>query len=81
MCAVRVRDTITVEYLCTNHLDKINIDYECKRNGYTAFGRAVISCFFDVADILLSIGKANVEYVNKKEGKSLLDILINSKNS
>ena len=78
--AVRNRNPFVVDYLVSNCKDKINIDLECSRNGLTAFARACLLNEFDIANILLSKGQANREYVNR-EGKSVLDLVIKAKNN
>lgn len=65
-----------VKYLCSSVLKPrttLEVDYECSRNGLTAFARAALQHDFEIADILLSVGKAFKGYVNKKEGKSVLE--------
>jgi hypothetical protein len=81
MVSARVRDLVTVDYLCRSCLFKIKVDYECKRNGLTAFARACISNYFDIADILLKPGNADMDYVNKRDGRSVLDLIVQSKNT
>lgn len=58
----------------------MHVDYECSRNGLTAFARAVLQNDFEIADILLQKGNAFKGYVNKKEGKSIADIAKRIKN-
>jgi len=41
--------------------------------------RAVLYGSFDIADILWKEGKATKNYINKLEGKSLLDVAIENK--
>jgi hypothetical protein len=54
----------------------LEIDYECARNGLTPFAKAVIQNDFQIADVLLQVGKAYKQFVNRKEGKSILDICV-----
>jgi ankyrin repeat protein len=81
MIAARVRDEFTTDFLCRYYRDKFNIDYECRRNGLTAFTRAVLSGYYDIADILFKVGRANPDYISKREGKSIIDMIIASKNT
>ena len=55
--AVRNRQTDIVRYLCgkvLKPLGPLEVDYECSRNGLTAFARAVLSNDNEIADILLN---------------------------
>ena len=81
MIAVRQRNYNIVEFICENCKGHIEIDYECSRNGLTALARACLLNEFDIATCLLVKVLANKDYVNKKDGKSILDIAIKAKNS
>lgn len=43
----------------------MDIDYESSRNGLTGFARAVLQEKYEIAEILLKVGKADKNYVNK----------------
>lgn len=51
---------------------EIDINYECERTGLNAFTRACLQQTFNIAEILLKHGKADKNYVNKSDGKSVL---------
>ncbi|CDW79090.1 ankyrin repeat domain-containing protein 50-like [Stylonychia lemnae] len=83
MIAVRYRQKEVVKFLCENVVrpnTPLEVDYECSRNGLTAFARALFQHDFDIADIILQQGKAFKGYVNKKEGKSILELAQKAKN-
>lgn len=83
IASVRVRQIEIVKYLCTKAVKPngtLDVDYECSRNGLTAFGRAVLQNDFEIADVLLKQGKAFKNFVSKKEGKSIAEIATRLKN-
>ena len=70
-----------MEFICDNCKGQMEMDYECSRNGLTPFARACLLNEFEIATCLLVKGLANKDYVNKKDGRSILDIAIKTKNS
>jgi hypothetical protein len=81
--AVRQHHLEVVSYLCSKVVRPnmtLDVDYECSRNGLTAFGRAVLQTDFQIADVLLKVGKAFKNYVSRKEGRSILEVAQRLKN-
>lgn len=81
MAAVMGKHIDVVKYLCQNHLKskEIDINYECKRNGLTVFARACLQQTFNIAEVLIKHGKADVNYVNQLHGKSALTLAVELK--
>lgn len=68
-----------VDYLCEHvvtTMKALNVDYECSRNGLTAFAKAALSGHYEIASVILEKGQADKNYVNKKEGKSIVELAI-----
>eukprot|EP00347_Sterkiella_histriomuscorum_P012928 403366687 len=81
--AVRYRQLQSVQYLCQSAIKpntSLEVDYESSRNGLTALARAVMQHDFQIADVLLNVGKAFKGYVNRKDGKSILELATMQKN-
>lgn len=87
--AVRNHHIDVVRYLCSNcskqrtplylrEYDQqiLDVDYECRKSGYTAFATAVLSNMFEIADILKNEGGADFAYVNKKNKVSILELAL-----
>lgn len=75
--AVRNKQAEVVKYICQHVImpnSKLEIDYESNRNGLNALARAVLQGDFNIADILLNIGRAYKDYHNRKEGLSIAQL-------
>lgn len=82
MAAVRGKNSEVVKYLCQQCVKPngvIDVNYECKRNGLTAFSRAVLQQTFVIAETLIKHGNADKNYINKLEGKSILVLAVEMK--
>lgn len=82
MIAARQNNPEIVTYLCENCLFPIkdmDINYESKRNGLTAFARACMQQNFEIANILLTVGNADKNQKSQLLNKSILELAIDHK--
>ncbi len=80
--AVRNKQAEMVKYLCDHCLKpkgELDVDYESKRNGLTAFARACLIEEFGIADNLLNEGKANKDHVSMANQKSIIELAMDHK--